>query len=660
MIRKGDSLLLTQTGTGSVLEIDPGTGVWENVGAPGDTLEHTYTEAGIYTVCSRIDGGEISSIEVTVVDVNLHNSIACQVGFMRDLDVFVTPVSAKESVDYTENDPRILHVEFNEYTDEGAALKLVPYTRGTPVLVARLGSNGPIVSTQEIDEFTTDIPARESIVVDADVDVGTTELVMRPYIPNLIIDFKMFASTSTFEGGITEFTVSTSDFEQVYDEETDETIGVYEYDIEVPETEDQYCFNIDYSQEMNPTAKIIPVGKDGLINGGPCKARVNQVYMCYKGSCILTITLVKRSIDHDPHDVRIVGGPAPSDAKRPIFKDKGVLYEGLFVCTLEEGHEFKPEIVAPAGGAKPGKYSVKIGKNTTFADRIIVVGVTIREGNLWWPKESKLLATGKHDLQAIGEPEGGSYLWSFEGGKAIFDKETDQQPEIIALKEHTNGYKNVIVEYTYGGITCTAMKPLMITHPLHSRIKDTYAMEGIYPSETTFITQTTDTTPIPIINYNEFHPLLYEILDQENELIYNGDRGNPKESVYAFELEPAVKSGRPNTTLVKLPPEYTPVPAALFPGSILYDKNVVHVNKRYLFYDKNENLNPLQKEALVFRVKHTWMAGVGKENDKTTITEPKKVVGENILEGKVHKLEQPASGGTYTMHIKWTITRVVN
>ena len=291
--------------------------------------------------------------------------------------------------------------------------------------------------------------------------------------------------------------------------------------------------------------------------------------------------------------------------------------------------------------------------NTRFVFRIIVVEVTIREGDLWWPKESKLLATAKHDLQAIGKPEGGSYLWSFEGGKAIFDKETDQQPEIIALKEHTNGYKNVIVEYTYG-ITCKTKKPLMITLPLHSRIKDTYAMEGIV-----IVKESGDNTYIPIINYNRYKPLLYEILDQENELIYKGDQGDPQESVYRFELEPDIDSGRPDTTLLK-GYDYTPVPSKLLPGSILDDTNVVPVNKRYLFYDKNENRNPLQKDALVFRVKHIWMAGVGKENDETTKTEPKKVVGENILKGKVHKLEQPAGGGTYTMHIKWTITRVVN
>ena len=254
--------MLTQTGTGSVLEIDPGTGIWENAGAPGDTLIHTYAEAGIYTACSRIDGGEISSIEVTVVDVNLHGPVACQVGFMRDLDVFVTPVSAKESVSYSENDPRILHVEFNEYTDEGTALKLVPYTRGTPVLIARLGSTGPIVSTQEIDEFTIYCPAKDKIEIDPETRIGTTLLMIKPYIPDLDFRLYMFASQSTFAGGTKELLKNTSsDFKQIFNPEQGETWGGLDFDVEVPEGENIYCFSVIIKQKEKQ------VGDEGMVNG---------------------------------------------------------------------------------------------------------------------------------------------------------------------------------------------------------------------------------------------------------------------------------------------------------------------------------------------------------------------------------------------------------
>ena len=93
------------------------------------------------------------------------------------------------------------------------------------------------------------MPACEGVVIDDEIDVGTSKLTMRPYIPDLILDFNMFASTSTFEGGVTHFEVNTTDdFFQVLDEETGETVGELLYDIEVPDGEDQYCYNIDVKQ----------------------------------------------------------------------------------------------------------------------------------------------------------------------------------------------------------------------------------------------------------------------------------------------------------------------------------------------------------------------------------------------------------------------------
>ena len=449
-IRKGDSLLLTQTGTGSVLEIDPGTGVWENVGAPGDTLMHMYDTAGVYTVCSRIDGGAVSLIDVTVVDVNLHGPVACQVGFMRELDVFVTPVSAKESVDYSENDSRILHVEFNEYTDEGAALKLIPYTRGTPVLVARLGSNGPIVSTQEIDEFTLDVPAYEGVVIDDDIDVGTSKLTMRPYIPDLILEFDMFASTSTFEGGVTHFEVNTTDdFVQVFDEETGETVGKLLYDIEVPDEEDQYCFKIDVKQEMDPNEERVLVGDSGNINGKGCVVKVDQIYLCTLHQCekILKVHIIKPNPECTGHNISICGGPAGIKPKfkyllpkeNPNDPDNYGLSETIkngFVC---KGNSPK-EYLVNSCNVTPGIYDVKI-KNTRFVRRIIVVRIQLipdkvvvcanvnnddeGSGNVYYDYDNN------NDSNPNGTETGNEFV---VGEKCTVKFETKIEPDINQLK----------------------------------------------------------------------------------------------------------------------------------------------------------------------------------------------------------------------------------
>jgi len=137
----------------------------------------------------------------------------------------------------------------------------------------------------------------------------------------------------------------------------------------------------------------------------------------------------------------------------------------------------------------------------------------------------------------------------------------------------------------------------------------------------------------------------------------------PKKYVYVFEPHDLIKvvpnensnKGR-KEVLEGIPIDFTYTPKPITSKSILEDRNVISVNARYLFYNRKEQFDPLKKGDLVFRIKHTWKSGVGK-NGGTTVTKPVKIVGENILEGKVHKLEQPPGGGTYTMHIKWTITR---
>jgi hypothetical protein len=245
-ILKDDSLILTATGAGTALEIDPGTGTWQNVGAPGDKTVITFDTAGSFVVRSRIDGGTIYSINVAVVSIDYGTAVACQVGYTRDLEVVVTPTTASAAVTLAAINPDYLRLQHDHYTGTGLLEKLTPLDRGAPIFEARLGGiSGRIICSQEVDEFTMDIPARGYIGVDAETGVGFTDMTFHPYVSGLDIEFEMFSATSTFAGGAKEFTAHTStDFQQEYDEATGEMLGTFEYEVDIPQGEDSYCFTL--------------------------------------------------------------------------------------------------------------------------------------------------------------------------------------------------------------------------------------------------------------------------------------------------------------------------------------------------------------------------------------------------------------------------------
>jgi regulation of enolase protein 1 (concanavalin A-like superfamily) len=116
VIRQGDSLLLTATATataaaagGSVLSIDAdGDGVDDFSGAPGDKLPFAYTTVGSFFAEAWIDGVSVGTLVVTVMGVDLHKSIACQVGYTREKNVVVTPFAAASNVVFGAGDMEAL------------------------------------------------------------------------------------------------------------------------------------------------------------------------------------------------------------------------------------------------------------------------------------------------------------------------------------------------------------------------------------------------------------------------------------------------------------------------------------------------------------------------------------------------------------------------
>lgn len=270
-IRKGDSLLLTATGTGTALEIDGhGDGTFEHSGAPGQKFPTLYSATGTYFARAKIDGVEVGSLAVVVIGVDLHGPIACEVMYQREKKVDIAPVSEASGVSFEGNDDLWISTSVKQTTATGAILYIRPIRRGAPAIEARIaGSGSSMLAWNPIDEFTLDISALLNAPIDGNTGVGTTPLIIRPYIPELRFQLDMFASTSTFSGGQSTLSVNTTSFTQDTDPSSGEIVGGYEVELEVPPSEDKYCFN---SKALQQSA----TGEDQVsgnhsVNGSVCK-----------------------------------------------------------------------------------------------------------------------------------------------------------------------------------------------------------------------------------------------------------------------------------------------------------------------------------------------------------------------------------------------------
>jgi hypothetical protein len=302
VIRRGDSLLLTATGAGAALTIDTdGDGIANFTGLAGEKFAYQYNLAGTFLAQARIDGVEVGTLLVTVMNVDLHMPIACKVGFMRNKNVVIAPSAAASIIHFSAGDPTQLLMQnrgfFSNEDGQGTSLGLQTLHRGKPLLAARIGGpTGPIISTREVDEFTIDVPSLLSTGVDEN-GIGNTTLTIRPYIPNNRFSFEMFAHTSTFTGGVSSFSINTSDldgtgntiFEQVLDESTGDIIGRFTFQIEVPANETMYCFQLkghqSASREEDDTEPI-------YCNGNVIKVEITPTPIYVAVGSTVTLTAV--------------------------------------------------------------------------------------------------------------------------------------------------------------------------------------------------------------------------------------------------------------------------------------------------------------------------------------------------------------------------------
>jgi hypothetical protein len=391
-IRKGDSLLLTATGTGTTLNMDAnGDGVYEFSGMPGDKFPALFDTPGTYAAKAKMDGVEIGSLMIHVLDADIHKPIACEVGFQREKNVVISPITQRTSVIFTTNDSYLMDESekgaFSNTDGQGTTIYLKAKKRGTPILLARLpGVNGAMVAYKEIDEFTLDKSATTSALFDADTRIGGSSIILRPYISNIRFQFDMFAHTATFSGGLTHLSVNTSDrdlatdetfFSQTFDPETGEVIGVYSLDLEMPDGEASYCFAVEPRQSASSE---VAIGNKGPINGNGCFVTVDPLFLVVGDATPqdLVVTVVDPAKETNRHVITILNSQGNIDPKQAYFsngKGKTKTDSAVEVITSRKG-QYK-EKVLPGGAVK--SYNVKIAE-TVFKDRINVInkdGITI-------------------------------------------------------------------------------------------------------------------------------------------------------------------------------------------------------------------------------------------------------------------------------------------
>jgi hypothetical protein len=256
-VRKGDSLLLTDTEDGTALWIDTKAGGTPATfgGLPGSHFACKFDATGTFTITATVTKADNSTVKhyllVKVLSVNLDGPIACEVGYQREkgVDIFG---GVNADVSFSTNDSYLMDVSVKQATTYGSRLFLKTKKRGTPILLARLpGVNGPLLAMQEVDEFTLETSLKQYVMIDTSTGSGFGKVVVRPYIANLDFQFAMFAHTSTFTNGATTKTVNTHTFQQIIDSTTGDTLGEMNLEIEIPPNEDSYCFNLSIGQHSS-------------------------------------------------------------------------------------------------------------------------------------------------------------------------------------------------------------------------------------------------------------------------------------------------------------------------------------------------------------------------------------------------------------------------
>ncbi len=209
-IRRGDSVKLQCSSTcgGQTVTIDAdGDGVIDWTGIDADSMVRRYDQAGVFTARAYQNGLEVGSSVITVVDILLPRRIVAQKGFAVDVDVLAS--NGINSVQLTSKPSSAANVLPTTRSGNVFRFRITPNVLG-PFQIETAVNGGPaVVSTPAVGFQLTSTSSTGGVV--NDISSETRPLVrLVPFVPDLTIEFDMFAGAGSFSGYNKSFTLNTS------------------------------------------------------------------------------------------------------------------------------------------------------------------------------------------------------------------------------------------------------------------------------------------------------------------------------------------------------------------------------------------------------------------------------------------------------------------
>lgn len=213
VVRVADRVLISATGPSTVQRSDAAgavSGTWDVT--PGQATEISFPTAGQFVLKAVRGDAVVGNLPVSVVDVDFHGPIACEIAFQRVKDVVAT--AAPGDLWFAANDAGLLDVGQGAVTGENQRLALRPHAFGDIAVQARIQSSGALVAWCPVDEFTQRTSAESTITIVGTLPDGSlltqARLTMNPLVPGLDVRLSMYTGGTTFPDGTTQMWVPTS------------------------------------------------------------------------------------------------------------------------------------------------------------------------------------------------------------------------------------------------------------------------------------------------------------------------------------------------------------------------------------------------------------------------------------------------------------------
>jgi hypothetical protein len=216
-IRKGDALLfgMGQAGGPAVITV---AGVTNYTLGPGQSIAHRFATAGIYRITASgaaPDGSQKNrAITVTVVELGLGDSPAAWVQKSRLWNCPALPPGA-----VLESDPRLELINLTNDSAAGLSYGLKIDAQEPRLMVARLGTNAPVLANLRVDGFR--LFAASETYVDAihTFPDGSTMiesgLVLSPVLPQVSVRLEIVVGGVIFDDGTLVKNLTAADFNEL-------------------------------------------------------------------------------------------------------------------------------------------------------------------------------------------------------------------------------------------------------------------------------------------------------------------------------------------------------------------------------------------------------------------------------------------------------------